>query len=226
MLIGPDHKVTRGSIGIQFQAAESSAVGRIYGFANGGVMVSAVTPNFPAAKAGLQSGDVIVSIDGKPIKNGDELVAIISAKHPGQTVKLGYLRSGKQMTAEVGIADRAKLNAAAGDEDDDSSSPQDADAGQSKLGITVQATNPAVVSKLHLNGGVTITNVKPGSFAENIGLGKGAIITEINRKPVTDEASYRAIVSNLKTGDDVVFVIHNPNAPAGNGNSYVGGTLQ
>src|SRR5215472_6943110 len=95
-LISPNHKVTRGSIGIQFQAATSSAVSRMYGFANGGVMVSTVTPNGPAAKAGLQAQDVITSVDGKPIKNGDELVGIISEKQPGSTVHLGVLRNGKQ----------------------------------------------------------------------------------------------------------------------------------
>ncbi len=68
-----------------------------------------------------------------------------------------------------------------------------------------------------------VTSVRPGSFADEIGLGKTAIITAINRKPVTDEASYRAIVSTLKSKDDVVFVIQSPTQK--NLNSYVGGTL-
>jgi serine protease Do len=225
MLIGPDHKVIRGSIGIQFQANQSSAVGRMYGFANGGVIIGAVTPNFPAAKAGLQAQDVIVSVDGAPVKNGDELVAIISAKHPGQTVKLGYLRNGKKESVEVGIADRAKLNAAAGDADtDDSSTPEESDAGQSKLGITVQPTTPADAKKAHVSSGVTIMSVKPGSFGDNIQLSKGEVITGINRKPVTDVASYNAIVKALKSGDDVVFVIHFIGG-ANSGDTLIGGTL-
>jgi serine protease Do len=225
MLIGPDHKVIRGSIGIQFQANQSSAVGRMYGFANGGVIIGAVTPNFPAAKAGLEPQDVIVSVDGAPVKNGDELVAIISAKHPGQTVKLGYLRNGKKETVEVGIADRAKLNAAAGDADsDDSSTAEESDAGQSKLGITVQPTTPADAKKAHVTGGVTITSVKPGSFADNITLQKGLVITAINRKPVTDVASYNTIVKALKSGDDVVFVVHFIGG-ANSGDTLIGGTL-
>jgi serine protease Do len=226
MLISPDHKVVRGSIGIQFQAATSSAVAREYGFANGGVMVGSVTPGFPAEKAGLQSGDVIVSVDGKPIKDGDELVAIISAKHPGETVKIGYLRNGKKETAEVGIADRAKLNASLGDGSatDESNSSAESDAGQTTLGITVAPTTQADLKKAHVSGGVTITSVKPGSFADGITLGKGLIITEINRKPVTDVATYNAIVKGLKSGDDVVFVIHDPSSK-NTGNTFVGGTL-
>jgi serine protease Do len=222
MLIGPEHKVVRGSIGIQFQTAQSSAVGRVYGFTNG-VIVGVVTPNGGAAKAGLQAGDVLVSIDGRNIKDGDDLVNDISARHVGSTVKIGYMRDGKQNTANVVIGDRAKTYADITGQQDEPAAPQEADAGEGKLGITVAAIPPAIVAKTGIKGGVIITNVRPGSFADEIGLGKSAIITAINRKPVTDEASYRAIVSTLKSKDDVVFVIQSPTQK--NLNSYVGGTL-
>ena len=226
MLIGPEHKVTRGSIGIQFQAAQSSAVGRIYGFSNGGVLVNSVVPGGGASKAGLQSGDVIVSIDGRAIKNGDELVADISGRKVGTSVKLGYNRSGKTGVANVVIGDRAKtysdLNASGGD--DESAAPTEVDAGQNKLGITVSAVPPAAASKLGVKGGVVVTNVRTGSFADEINLVKGLVIVEINRKPVTDEGSYRSIVTGLKPGDDVVFVVRD--VRGGSGNSYVGGTLR
>jgi serine protease Do len=222
-LIGPDHKVVRGSIGIQFQAAQSSAVGRMYGFANGGVLVSVVTPGGPAAKAGVQAGDVIVSVDGHPVKDGDELVGIISDKHPGSTVRLGIVRSGQQQTIEVGIADRAKLFAAV-EGGAESNEPGAQDVGQNKLGITVQPTAPATDTKLGIQGGVTVTSVKPGTFADNIGLSNGVVITAINRKAVNDLSSYRSIVGELKSGDDVVFVIRDPQVQGG-GNTYIGGTL-
>jgi serine protease Do len=222
MLIGPEHKVVRGSIGIQFQVAQSSAVNRVYGFSSG-VIVGVVTPNGGAAKAGIQAGDVIVSIDGRNIKDGDDLVNDISARHVGSTVKLGYLRDGKQNTANVVIGDRAKTYADIVGQPDDNSSPQETDAGEGKLGITVAAIPASMATKVGIKGGVVVTNVRPGSFADEIGLGKGQIITAINRRPVTDEASYRAIVSTLKSKDDVVFVIQSPNQK--NLNSYVGGTL-
>jgi len=222
MLIGPDHKVVRGSIGIQFQTAQSSAVGRVYGFTNG-VIVGVVTPNGGAAKAGIQAGDVLVSIDGRNIKDGDDLVNDISARHVGSTVKIGYLRDGKQNTANIVIGDRAKTYADITGQQDEPAAPQEADAGEGKLGITVSAIPPAIAAKTGIKGGVIITSVRPGSFADEIGLGKTAIITAINRKPVTDEASYRAIVATLKSKDDVVFVIQSPTQK--NLNSYVGGTL-
>ena len=222
MLIGPEHKVVRGSIGIQFQTAQSAAVGRVYGFTNG-VIVGVVTPNGGAAKAGIQAGDVLVSIDGRNIKDGDDLVNDISARHVGSTVKLGYLRDGKLNTANVVIGDRAKTYAEITGQQDEPASPQEIDAGEGKLGITVTAIPAAIAAKTGIKGGVIITSVRPGSFADEIGLGKSAIITAINRKPVTDEASYRAIVGTLKSKDDVVFVIQSPTQK--NLNSYVGGTL-
>jgi serine protease Do len=221
MLIGPEHKVVRGSIGITFQTAQSSAVGRVYGFTNG-VIVGTISPNGGAAKAGIQVGDVLVSIDGRNIKDGDDLVNDISARHVGSTVKIGYLRDGKQNAANVVIGDRAKTYADITGQQDEPSAPQEADAGEGKLGITVSAIPPSVAAKAGIKGGVIITSVRPGSFADEIGLGKTAIITAINRKPITDEASYRAIVSTLKSKDDVVFVIYIPNQKNVN---YVGGTL-
>jgi serine protease Do len=224
MLIGPEHKVVRGSIGITFQSGVNSAVNRMYGFSNG-VIVSTVTPTGGAAKAGIKPGDAIVSIDGRDIKGGDDLVNDISSRKIGSTIKLGYLRDGKKAVADVVIGDRAKTYAElSGGGDEDDSGPQTSDAGKTTLGITVSTIPPAIASRTGISKGVIVTTVRPGSFADEIGLGKGAIITEINRKPVTDEMTYRAIVSTLKSKDDVVFVIHSP-LQKNSGNTYVGGTL-
>ena len=225
MLISPEHKVTRGSIGIQFQDRQSSAVGRVYGFKNG-VMVSVVTPGQGAAKAGLEPRDVIVSIEGREIKDGDDLVADISSRHVGSTVQIGFLRDGQKKTASVTIGDRAKIlnDVAANDSSDSATTPQESDAGQSKLGIKVSPIPANLATKAGIKGGVIVTDVRPGSFADEIGLGKRVIITEINRKPVTDESSYRNVVSSIQPGSDVVFVIRFADAPA-RGSSFVGGTL-
>ena len=225
MLIGPEHKVIRGSIGISFQPALNSAVGRLYGFSNG-VLVSTVSPTGGAAKAGIQPGDVIVSIDGRKITDGDDLVNDISARRIGTSVKLGYLRDGKQNTANVTIGDRAKTYAdLTGGDNDDNAAPQESDAGQGKLGITVSAIPAAVATKTGIRTGVFITSVRPGSFADEINLIKGNIITEINKKlrnrmrPVIRPSSP---ASSRKTTSSSSFIRPlQKNA----GNSYVGGTL-
>ncbi len=223
-LVSPEHKVTRGSIGVTFQSNLSSAVGRVYGFKSG-VLINSVQPGFSADKAGLKPGDIITSVDGRPIKDGDDLVNDISARKPGTSVKIGYLRNGEQHEAMVVIGDRSKMIAAVSSSQDDESAPgnEGPDASQSKLGLTVAEIPQGAPSGLH---GVVIQAIKPGSFADEIGLGQwqGGIIISVNRHPVHSVAEFRTFVSALKSGSDVAFEIVDPQHPRG-GSSYVGGTL-
>jgi serine protease Do len=223
-IIGPEHKVVRGSIGITFQPAVSSAVQRVYGAKNG-VIIRGVQPGMPADKAGLKPGDIITSINGRPVKDGDDLVGDISARKPGGSVQLGYIRDGKQSTATVSIIDRSKMEAALGSSnDDEESAPENGtDASQSKLGITVADLPSNAPSALH---GVLIQSVKPGSFADEIGVSglEGAVITSVNKQPVHNKAEYNAIISGLKSGSDVVFNVVDPQHPK-DGGTLLGGTL-
>ena len=224
-LISPSHKVVRGSLGVQFQSRTSSAVSRMYGFSAGGVIVSVVSPGGGAAKAGIKPGDILVSVGGHQIKNpdGQDLVDDVSSRPVGSTVDVGFMRDGKLMHANVTIGDRSKVYADIAGATPEVDTNQPSDVGQSKLGITVQAVPRASAEKAGIQGGVAVTNITPGSFADDIGLGKGALIIEINRLPVTDQSSYNAIVSKLKPGDDVVFVIHDVRQKS---NSFFGGTLR
>ncbi|HEY0309239.1 MAG TPA: trypsin-like peptidase domain-containing protein [Acidobacteriaceae bacterium] len=223
MLISPEHKVVRGSIGITFQAALPAAVGRVYGF-NSGILVNTVEPKGPAAAAGIQPGDIITTVDGKPVKTGDDLVADISVRRPGTTAKIGYMRDGKQSTATVAIADRAKLFAGLLGGAQEEATPDQSNSSESKLGITAGAVPMDMASKLGIPGGVIVKAVRPGTFADDIALPVGVVITSINRKPVTDLNSFNAAVNSLKSGSDVVFIVRDPRNKAA-GNTYVGGTL-
>jgi len=223
-LIGPQHKVIRGSLGIQFQGTMSPAVARVYGFSSGGVIVGSVVPGGGAAKAGIKPEDILVTIAGRPIKNGDDLVEDISSRAVGSSVEVGFLRAGKKMSANVTIEDRAEVYKAINGPGGDATTPEGADLGQTKLGITVSQLPAAEAQKLNIPGGVIVTRVTPGSFADDISLGKGAVIVAINKQPITDEASYRAAVSRIKTGDDVAFVIRDPRGQGGN--TFIGGTLR
>jgi serine protease Do len=221
-LIGPEHKVIRGSIGVQFQASLSPAVQRVYGF-KAGVLVNAVTPHGPADQAGLKAGDIITTVDGKPIKDGDALVTDIAARKPGSTVHLGYVRSGQTAAATLTIADRAKLYAAQPVSQNGENGPESApNASEGKLGITVEAVPPALASKgIH---GVLVTQVKPGSFADESGLTQGLVITEINRQAVSSIDQFQSLVSALKPGQDVGFRVVDSRNPTAGG-TYLGGTL-
>jgi serine protease Do len=221
-LIGPEHKVIRGSIGVQFQASLNPAVQRVYGFKSG-VLVNQVTPKGPADQAGLKAGDIITTVDGKPIKDGDALVTDIAARKPGSTVHLGYVRSGQTSTATLTIADRAKLYAAQPSSQNGQNGPESApNASEGKLGITVEAVPGPLASKGIK--GVLVTQVKPGSFADESGLTPGLVITEINRQAVTSLEQFQSLVSALKAGQDVGFRVVDSRNPTAGG-TYLGGTL-
>src|SRR5580704_9696026 len=205
-LISPDHKVSRGSIGVEFNAVVNPAVQRVYGVSSG-VTIANVTPNGPSQKAGLLTGDTIVSVNGKTVATGDELVAEISAIKPGTTAKIGYVRNGKQSTADVTVADRQKLFATRlGDEDEggEEAKPQ-----ESKLGVTVKDITPEIADRMKLpnSKGVIVQDVKPDGFGDNVGVSRGDVILEINKQPVNSEADFHKVESQLKAGQDVVFLV-------------------
>ena len=225
-IIGPEHKVIRGSIGISFQPNPPSAVARVYGFKSG-VMISAIQTNQPAAKAGLKPGDIITTIDGKPVRDGDDLVANISVRKPGSTVDIGYLRNGQSLHATLTIADRDKMMAAINTEDNEQGpeGPNHAPGtiSPAKLGITVQDLPQGAPANIH---GVLIESVKPGSFADEIGVGnfQGWVIASVNRHPVHNLQEFQTLVAGVHSGDDVVLEIVDPEHPNA-GNEYLGGTL-
>jgi serine protease Do len=223
-LIGPEHRVARGSIGIMFDAVENPAITRVYG--NGtGVTISSVVPGSPADQAGLKVGDTITTVDGKKVMKGSELVADIASRKPGTKVALGFVRNGKQQDTSVTIADRAKLFAARLNEDEggnDESTPK-----QDKFGISVQKLTPEMAEKLDMPAGkgVIVRDVKPGSFADDINLGRGDVILEVNKQPVNSEEDFAKVESSLKSGQDVVFLVRPRGASRQDGTIFVPGTL-
>jgi serine protease Do len=223
-LTGPEHKVSRGSIGIMFDAVENPAIARVYG-AGSGVTVSSVVAGTPADEAGLKVGDTITTVDGKKVGKGAELVADIASRKPGSKVTLGFLRNGKPQSATVTIADRAKIFAARLGEDQDS---EDENAPkQSKFGVTVRKVTPEMADRLDLpqGKGVIVQEVKPGSFAEDVNLGRGDIVLEVNKQPINSEDDLAKIESSLKSGSDVVFLVRQRGSQKQDGTIFLAGTL-
>jgi serine protease Do len=222
-LIGASHKVTRGSIGIRFNQGLSGAVNRVYGFKNG-VLVQQIQPGGPAEKAGLKVGDIITTVDGRSIKDGDDLVNEITTRRPGSTIRLGYLRDGKPADTTATIGDLDKVFADQGTQQAESGPDDKGDAGEAKLGMVVREISPSTATKLHLSG-VLIQSVRSGSYADLQGLEPGLVIVRINKQPTGTKDQYDAVVGKLKVGDDVVFEVVDPRHPD-NGINFVGGTLQ
>ena len=157
-----------------------------------------VQPGGPADKAGLKAGDIITTIDGRNIKDGEDLVNEIASRRPGSTIRLGYMRDGKPEDTTVTIGDRDKVFADLGNPQPESNPDNGGDVGETKLGIVVHEVPPAVAAKLH-SSGVAIDSVRTGSFADLQGLAPGLVITHINRQPTATKDQFNAVVSKLKT---------------------------
>ena len=223
-LIGPEHRVQRGSIGIEFNAQQNPAIARVYGVQSG-ITISSVVAGSPADRAGLKVGDTIVSVDGKPIKTGDELVADIAARKPGSKITLGYFRNGKKEETAVTVADRAKLFASRlGEEEEggEESAPK-----QSRLGVNVRSLTPEMADRLNVPSGqgIIVQDVKPGSFGDDIGLTRGDVILEINKQKVNSEEDFDRIQASLKSGQDVVFLVRQRGGGRNDGTIFLAGTL-
>ncbi len=199
-------RVTRGSIGVSFQEELSTnaitlkSLGAPYG-----VVIEGVEPGSPAEKAGLKGGDVIISVNGKPVKTGNDLVNPIAQAPIGSKVKLTYVRdrAQKEATAEVGDRTRVFPNAAGrlGDQPGEAAPPE--------FGLHVEELTPDRAHRVGMEGqkGVLVTEVDPASFTEDLGFGRGDVISQINGQTVSSVSDYRKAVSRLKHGEDVVFKI-------------------
>jgi serine protease Do len=159
------------------------------------------------------------------VSKGSELVSDIASRKPGSKVKLGFLRNGKAQDTTVTIADRAKLFAArlGGEQDnEDENTPK-----QSKFGVTVRKLTPEMADRLDMPAGkgVIVQDVKPNSFAEDVNLGRGDIILEVNKQPVNSEEDFARIESGMKSGQDVVFLVRQRGSTRQDGTIFLAGTL-
>jgi serine protease Do len=197
--------VTRGSIGISFSEGDNKDLLSVYG-APHGVFVNKVEPNGPAEKAGVHEQDVITSIDGKPIKTGQDLIDIVADSPVGSTLKLGVVRDKKPTTINVVVADR--MRTFAGIYGLAKTGPDRTPEGtQMKFGMSVSAIRPTEREEMGLkvSGGVQVTDVEDGSFAYDLDLRRGDVIVELNRQPINSTQDIQRIQSTLKPGDPVAF---------------------
>src|SRR3990167_849823 len=200
-------KVTRGSLGVTFQPEQSPVLLRTFG-AESGVVITGVQPDGPAAKAGLKQGDVIVSVDGTPVKNGDDLVAKVASTQVGKEVTVRYLRNKKEEETKVAIGDRSKVFAELLNPSEDQGS-SGAEGTEAKFGISIQNITPETQTRLGLDDtrGVLVTSIDENSFAEDVGLQRGDLIREINQQPVNRVDDVSRIQRGLKPKSDVVFLV-------------------
>jgi serine protease Do len=221
--------MTRGSIGISFTPSDSEqarALLKSFG-ATEGVFVQTVAPGGPSEKAGLKEGDIITGINGKPVRDGSELVGTVTATPVGSPLNISVLRNGKRENFKVVVGDLAQIfpDKFGGPTDEAKSQ---AEPGVTSFGMTVQNLSESKRQTLGLKttGGVEVMSVDPSSFADDIQLKKGDILVSINQHPINSTDDLKRIQATLKPGDAVAFRIMTRQGRAGDWtSSYVAGTL-
>jgi serine protease Do len=191
--------VTRGWLGVAIQEV-TPELAKSFGLKEPkGALVADVTAGGPAAKAGIQSGDVITSFNGKEIKEMGELPRLVGATPVGQKAPLTVMRNGKQLNLTVEVGELKEKAAPQGE-------PETA----SDLGMKVRGLTPELARRLDVppdERGVVVTDVDGGGLAAEAGIQPGDLIKEINRKPVTSVGDYQKVVSKAKPGDTLLFLV-------------------
>jgi serine protease Do len=188
-----DHgKVIRGHLGISIQNVDAD-MGKAFGLKQGGgALVASVTPGSPAAKAGLERGDIISELNGQPVDEADDLSVHIAELAPGTTVRLKIFRQGQPRDISVTLGEMSEKDEAAGSSGP-TNSPLD--------GVQVQNLTPSVARDLGVSSdvrGVVITSVDPSSAAAAAGLSHGDVIEEVNHKPIHNVGDYESALIGTK----------------------------
>jgi serine protease Do len=228
-------RVSRGSIGISFAKDPKPETLKALGFQQG-VIVESVQSGGPAEKSGLQPEDIILSLNGKPIKDGDDLVSRISDMPAGTEATVGFDRDGKRMERKVTIQDREEVfkddPRFASRRRQEMIDPGEAGTTSARFGIGVRGLSETERKEMDFTtpGGVMVTAVEEGSFAEEIGVRERDIIVSINRQSVSSFEEVRKIASTLRPGDPVAFRVMRPLPAQGRREAqwlgtYLSGTL-
>jgi serine protease Do len=222
-------RMTRGSIGISFTPSDSDqarALLKSFG-ATEGVFIQTVAPGGPSEKAGLKEGDIIVGINGKPVREGADLVNTVTATPVGSPVNISVLRNSKRENYKVVVGDLAQIFPEKFGSEKDQAKSQ-SDAGMATFGMMVQNLSEAKRQNLGLkvSGGIEVVSVDPDSFADDIKLHKGDILLSINQHPIASTDDLKRVQATLKPGDAVAFRIMTRQGRGGDWTtSYVAGTL-
>jgi serine protease Do len=189
--------VSRGWIGVQIQPVTDDIADSLGMKKAQGALVAEPQANGPAAKAGIESGDVIVAVNGEPVKDAKELARTIGGLAPGNAVKLNVLHKGQDKVINLTLGQLPNTVEAKADLDKDSGkSTRGTDV--PKLGMTVAPANSVAGAGKE---GVVVTEVDPKSAAAERGFKEGDVILEVGGKTVASADDVRDAITAAR-GDN------------------------
>jgi len=189
--------VSRGWIGVQIQPVTSDIADSLGLKKAEGALVAEPQANGPAAKAGIESGDVITAVNGDPVKDARELARTIGGLSPGNSVKLNVLHKGQDKVVNLTLGqlpNSVEAKADTGKGDQGSATPRGTDV--PKLGLTVAPANSVAGAG---KDGVVVTEVDPKSAAAERGFKEGDVILEVAGKNVTSAGDVREAIDAART---------------------------
>ncbi|KXK42911.1 MAG: Trypsin-like serine protease [Chlorobi bacterium OLB5] len=203
-------KVIRGYIGVQIQTVDETMAKGLGLDKAKGVLVQSVQKGGGGDEAGLQAGDVILSVDGKEVNASNELQVIINSKRPGDIARLTIFRDGKTIEKDVTLKPRADDNnqvSSNNNKQDEGSNKGVSSTAINSLGMSVQEINSSLKEKYNISGGVVVTAVERMSESMIRGLQEGFVIIEANKQKVNDVGDLTNAIKDKKSGDPVLLKV-------------------
>ncbi len=203
-------KVTRGYLGVSVQditpeLSKAMNIGQTHG-----ALIGDVDPNGPAARSGLQPGDVIVEANGKDIEDNRSLRLMVSGMAPGTQLNMRVVRSGQSRSVTMTLGE---LPVPEKEKETEQSSlrekPAPAQSNQMRLGVAVTDITPDIARRLELPSdtkGIVVADVEDGSAAGEAGLQPGDIIQQVNKKPVLTVKEFQSQMSSRGSGPVLLLV--------------------
>jgi serine protease Do len=200
-----DHgRVERGLLGVQIQPVTDEIASSLSLGSTNGALVAQVEPDSAAMKAGIKSGDVIKSVDGKDVATIRDLTRTIAAAQPGSTVKVGLVRDGKDMTLSAKLGDGTLGKQAKADEQQPQGKAQ-----PGSFGFSLAPLSPDTRQQLGVKEGVSgalIAAVEPGSPADEQGLKAGDVLQQVGKEQVSDAKDAVAKLKEAKASKKPVLM--------------------
>jgi serine protease Do len=194
-------RVIRGRIGVGIETVSRDVAEAIGLGTPRGALVNTVEKDAPAAKAGIEAGDVIVRFDGKPIERSTDLPRIVGGTRPGSTVNMTVFRKGQQRDVKVTVAELQpdQPRAARGQEPAKPAAPTNA------LGLVVSDLSAEKQKELDIKGGVLVDGVD--GLAAAAGIRPGDVITQLNSNAVQNARQFNDAVAKLDAKKDVAVLV-------------------
>jgi serine protease Do len=205
-------RVTRGYLGINIQNLDYDRA-QAFGLDQaGGALVTRVVDGSPAAAAGVRHGDVVLSVDGRRVKETRDLIDYVSAQGPGETVTLEVLRDGKRMNREVKLSERS------GEQESESAEPVGREGGIDWLGLEYQDLTPGLRQNFGLPSsveGIVVRDVAASSPLYDEGVTAGDVLSEVNGRAISSSKDFESAVAAVPSGGFVRLYVRrvNPRNP-------------